>query len=657
MRKSSHGQARAASAESAGEKAGDTGTVIVWLKRDLRVDDHPGFAEALAARGALPVYVFDVALLAELPESTVVAIHEGVLDVQRSLQKLRSNLAVEVGPSQEVLPALAQKLGARVVIAEDEVEHSWRQVVSAVEGALQSAGAQLRTWTLPLYSFPEGRPAPSDYKQFVKSRSAPLPPLDPPTSLPPHRTQEGGHEIDADPGQEIENRYWGDGRYELRGGETVAQDALKGYLRFLEATKNESWYRMYSLVRELEARPLTSFPAIFGEALAAGWLSRRRVYAEALRYERDRSGGRLSPFGFSALTAEAAVRTAELADFHWQLSREGHVAPEEGQTGARWWRWRGFLTQYLQKGDRGPAVLLVHGFGAFSQHFHRSVDQLSSGEGGCRVWAVTLPGFGRSEKPRRRYSQELWAEFLADFIANVIREPVILAGNSIGGYCCTTVAADFSYLVRGLVLLNSAGRILPGYTLPPASSLPRKTFGDALPSFVPWGIARLLFAYLDGNVDSILRRCYPVHPDAIERWLVEEIKRAAADPGSVDVFESVFYLPKPRPINFLIDRFGGPVLVVQGRFDPLNDAVRRAEALRAACPGAVSVHLVDAGHCPMDELSGPVSTYIANFAKAPREKRDPPEGEPRPDKRKEEEAGGIAEVVVELAGQSRPLDR
>lgn len=75
-----------------------------------------------------------------------------------------------------------------------------------------------------------------------------------------------------------------------------------------EATKNESWYRMYSLVRELEARPLTSFPAIFGEALAAGWLSRRRVYHEALRYERERSGGRLSPFGFSALTAEVSTR-------------------------------------------------------------------------------------------------------------------------------------------------------------------------------------------------------------------------------------------------------------------------------------------------------------------------------------------------------------
>ena len=28
--------------------------------------------------------------------------------------------------------------------------------------------------------------------------------------------------------------------------------------------------------------------------------------------------------------------------------------------------------------------------------------------------------------------------------------------------------------------------------------------------------------------------------------------RAACDPGAVDVFKSVFYLPPPRPLNYLI---------------------------------------------------------------------------------------------------------
>lgn len=56
-------QAVATSAETSQNEVGGTGTVIVWLKKDLRVDDHPGFAEALSARQALPVYVFDTALV------------------------------------------------------------------------------------------------------------------------------------------------------------------------------------------------------------------------------------------------------------------------------------------------------------------------------------------------------------------------------------------------------------------------------------------------------------------------------------------------------------------------------------------------------------------------------------------------------------------
>jgi hypothetical protein len=51
------------SAETSKNDVGGTGTVIVWLKKDLRVDDHPGLAESLSARQALPVYVFDIALV------------------------------------------------------------------------------------------------------------------------------------------------------------------------------------------------------------------------------------------------------------------------------------------------------------------------------------------------------------------------------------------------------------------------------------------------------------------------------------------------------------------------------------------------------------------------------------------------------------------
>lgn len=50
-----------------------------------------------------------------------------------------------------------------------------------------------------------------------------------------------------------------------------------------------------------------SFRKLFGNSLALGAISRRRVMSEALQYEKDRNGGRLSPFGYSTFTVGAAV--------------------------------------------------------------------------------------------------------------------------------------------------------------------------------------------------------------------------------------------------------------------------------------------------------------------------------------------------------------
>lgn len=87
--------------------------------------------------------------------------------------------------------------------------------------------------------------------------------------------------------------------------------------------------------------------------------------------------------------------------------------------------------QYAVAGHEGPAILLVHGFGAFLEHY---CDNLSAiAETGNRVWAITLLGFGKSEKPNVVYTELMWAELLRDFIIEVMGEPAYLVGNSIGG--------------------------------------------------------------------------------------------------------------------------------------------------------------------------------------------------------------------------------
>ena len=60
-----------------------------------------------------------------------------------------------------------------------------------------------------------------------------------------------------------------------------------------------------------ESRPGGSFSNLFSDAMSLGLISPRRALNETVEYERQRNGGRLSPFGFSTFTGKAAVHTLE----------------------------------------------------------------------------------------------------------------------------------------------------------------------------------------------------------------------------------------------------------------------------------------------------------------------------------------------------------
>lgn len=91
--------------------------------------------------------------------------------------------------------------------------------------------------------------------------------------------------------------------------------------------------------------------------------------------------------------------------------------------------------------------------------------------------------------------------------------------------------------------------------------------------------------------------------------------RAACDSRSADVFASVFYLPKPRALNYLItELWRGPTGVVQGVLDPLNDAKSRADQLKSICaPVGLRAWELQAGHCPHDEVPVEFNRALIEF--------------------------------------------
>ncbi len=100
----------------------------------------------------------------------------------------------------------------------------------------------------------------------------------------------------------------------------------------------------------------------------------------------------------------------------------------------------------LAAGSSGPPIVLVHGFGASAYHWRYNIIELAKKH---RVFAVDLLGFGWSDKALVDYSSNIWSDQIAAFIREVVNDgPVVLAGNSLGGYNSLATAARYPELVK-----------------------------------------------------------------------------------------------------------------------------------------------------------------------------------------------------------------
>ncbi|SEQ53217.1 alpha/beta fold hydrolase [Natrinema salaciae] len=106
----------------------------------------------------------------------------------------------------------------------------------------------------------------------------------------------------------------------------------------------------------------------------------------------------------------------------------------------RTYRWRGIETTYTVAGDpNDPDMLLLHGIyaGASSHEFAPIVERLAED---YHVYAVDLPGFGRSERPPLVYSGSLYGEFVRDFADELTDEPIAVASSLTGTFAVDAAA-------------------------------------------------------------------------------------------------------------------------------------------------------------------------------------------------------------------------
>ncbi|MHC3439763.1 alpha/beta fold hydrolase [Natrialbaceae archaeon A-gly3] len=140
----------------------------------------------------------------------------------------------------------------------------------------------------------------------------------------------------------------------------------------------------------------------------------------------------------TVLTATAGAVTGAVVGNQLLEKRAGELRkPLPGVE--RIYRWRGMDVAYTAAGDpTNPDLLCVHGIhaAASSNEFAAIFDELAEE---YHVIAVDLPGFGRSDRPPLVYSADLYAEFLGEFTAEVLEDPVVVTSSLSGSFAAAGI--------------------------------------------------------------------------------------------------------------------------------------------------------------------------------------------------------------------------
>ena len=120
---------------------------LVWLRRDLRLDDNAALATACAECDVVALgFVLDPAILRSprIGPPLVQFFFDALTALGGELRALGSDLVLVEGDPSAEIPRLAHALAAPIVYCNDDYEPSARQRDAAVARALAAAGVELR---------------------------------------------------------------------------------------------------------------------------------------------------------------------------------------------------------------------------------------------------------------------------------------------------------------------------------------------------------------------------------------------------------------------------------------------------------------------------------------------------------------------------------
>lgn len=296
--------------------------------------------------------------------------------------------------------------------------------------------------------------------------------------------------------------------------------------------------------------------------------------------------------GLLGVIADAQVSDAEI-DAAIEAFRASFVPPadegEDAGPATRHIEVGGRRIRYLERGEGGEPMILIHGFGGDLNNWLFNHAALAAHRA---VYALDLPGHGESAKDVGDGSLDMLADTVTGFMDVLGIASAHVVGHSMGGAVALRIADRLPTRVRSLVLIGSAG------------------LGEDINA-----------AYIDGFVAARERRAMKpllaelfVDTGLVTRQLVDDMLKykrlEGVDAALAALAATLFRDGRQQTVMSDVPaRLGKPVLVIWGEADRIIPA-RHAPAEG----GRVRVALLPGqGHMVQMEAAGEVNRLIESF--------------------------------------------
>jgi pimeloyl-ACP methyl ester carboxylesterase len=266
-------------------------------------------------------------------------------------------------------------------------------------------------------------------------------------------------------------------------------------------------------------------------------------------------------------------------------------------------------------GGGGAPLVLVHGLGSSAGvEFYYNLEALAAQH---RVYAVDLPGFGKSDKPSIAYTIEFFVRILRDFLDAQHLERVALMGVSLGGRIALGFALEQPARVSRLILVDALGMGPPRRVLVYSVLLARGVGELALS-----GTARAL-RRMNPRLIRRLWGWYLARPGSIEHILSDDriathremLGTPAYRAAYLSALRSVAGMPRMRDGVDVEGRLGSltmPTLLIWGGHDHIFPPSHAQDAARRI-PAVTLRIFEESGHTPQMEEPDRFNRLVLEF--------------------------------------------